>query len=148
MATHSSILSWRIPWTEEPGRLQSIASQRVGHDWSNLAHNAYYCQTLFIISVNIFTCLILTEILLESTIIIPILEMRRQRHKMVEWPAQDNSKLQVATLGLMKKIGSEHRKSGSRVHVLKYYIVFVFKEIAFSLNSNNEGHMMGSDINL
>ena len=37
MATHSSILAWRIPWTEEPGRLQPIASQRVGHDWSDLA---------------------------------------------------------------------------------------------------------------
>ena len=32
MATHSSILAWRIPWTEEPGRLQSLESQRVGHD--------------------------------------------------------------------------------------------------------------------
>ena len=32
MATHSSILAWRIPWTEEPGRLQSSGSQRVGHD--------------------------------------------------------------------------------------------------------------------
>ena len=32
MATHSSILAWRIPWTEEPGGLQSIASQRVRHD--------------------------------------------------------------------------------------------------------------------
>ena len=32
MATHSSILSWRIPWTEEPGRLQSTGTQRVGHD--------------------------------------------------------------------------------------------------------------------
>jgi len=32
MATHSSILSWRIPWTEEPGKLQSIGSQRVRHD--------------------------------------------------------------------------------------------------------------------
>ena len=31
-ATHSSILAWRIPWTEEPGRLQSIVSQRVRHD--------------------------------------------------------------------------------------------------------------------
>ena len=31
-ATHSSILAWRIPWTEEPGRLQSMGSQRVGHD--------------------------------------------------------------------------------------------------------------------
>ena len=32
MATHSSILAWRIPWREEPGRLQSIGSQRVRHD--------------------------------------------------------------------------------------------------------------------
>ena len=37
-ATHSSILTWRIPWTEEPGRLQSMGSQRVGHDW---ATNSY-----------------------------------------------------------------------------------------------------------
>ena len=32
MATHSSILAWKIPWTEEPGRLQSMGSKRVGHD--------------------------------------------------------------------------------------------------------------------
>ena len=32
MATHSSVLTWRIPWTEEPGRLQFTGSQRVGHD--------------------------------------------------------------------------------------------------------------------
>ena len=32
MATHSSILAWRIPWTEEPGALQSMGSQRVGHN--------------------------------------------------------------------------------------------------------------------
>ena len=32
MAIHSSILAWRIPWTEEPGRLQPMGSQRVGHD--------------------------------------------------------------------------------------------------------------------
>ena len=32
MATHSSMLAWKIPWTEESGRLQSIGSQRVGHD--------------------------------------------------------------------------------------------------------------------
>ena len=32
MATHSRILAWRIPWTEEPGGLQSMGSQRVGHD--------------------------------------------------------------------------------------------------------------------
>ena len=33
MATHSSILAWRISWTEEPGRLQSMGPQRVRHDW-------------------------------------------------------------------------------------------------------------------
>ena len=33
MATHSNILAWRIPWTEEPGRLQSMRSQRAGHNW-------------------------------------------------------------------------------------------------------------------
>ena len=33
MATHSSILAWEIPWTEELGRLQSMGSQRVRHDW-------------------------------------------------------------------------------------------------------------------
>ena len=32
MATHSSIVTWRIPWTEEPGGLQSTGSQRVGHN--------------------------------------------------------------------------------------------------------------------
>ena len=34
MATHSSILAWKIPWTEGPGGLQSMGSQRVGHDWA------------------------------------------------------------------------------------------------------------------
>ena len=38
MATHSSILAWRIPWTEEPGGLQSMGSQRVRHDCSDLVH--------------------------------------------------------------------------------------------------------------
>ena len=33
MATHSSMLAWRMSWTEEPGRLQSMGSQRVGHNW-------------------------------------------------------------------------------------------------------------------
>ena len=38
MATHSSILAWRIPWTEDPGRLQSMRSERVGHDWAISHH--------------------------------------------------------------------------------------------------------------
>ena len=38
MVTHSSILPWGIPWTEEPGGLQSVGSQRVGHNWATNAH--------------------------------------------------------------------------------------------------------------
>ena len=38
MATHSSLLAWRIPWTEEPGGLQAMGSQRVRHDGRDLAH--------------------------------------------------------------------------------------------------------------
>ena len=39
IASHSSIPAWRIPWTEEPGRLQSMGSQTVGHDWRSLAQH-------------------------------------------------------------------------------------------------------------
>ena len=38
MVTHSSILAWRIPWTEEPGGLQFMGSQRVGHGWATKTH--------------------------------------------------------------------------------------------------------------
>ena len=43
MATHCSTIAWKIPWTEEPGRLQSMGSQRVGHDWAtSLSLNPKY----------------------------------------------------------------------------------------------------------
>ena len=45
-STHSSILAWRVPWTEEPGGLQSMGSQRVGHDCSNLARHTHPMDTL------------------------------------------------------------------------------------------------------
>ena len=45
METHSSTLTWKIPWTEEPGRLQSMGSQRVGHDWATWLHFSF--QSLF-----------------------------------------------------------------------------------------------------
>ena len=41
MAAHSSILAWRVPWTEEPGGLQSMGSQRVGHDWATNTFERY-----------------------------------------------------------------------------------------------------------
>ena len=45
MATHSSTLAWKIPWTEEPGRLQSMGSQRVRHDWETSLHFTYQANT-------------------------------------------------------------------------------------------------------
>ena len=44
MATHSSIPAWRIPGTEDPGRLQSMGSQRVGHDWATSLHFTSICN--------------------------------------------------------------------------------------------------------
>ena len=51
MATHPSILAWRIPWTEEPGRLQSKGLQGVGHNWATSTLGEYYycfhCNRVF-----------------------------------------------------------------------------------------------------
>ena len=38
MAIHSRTIAWKIPWREEPGRLQSMGSQRVGHNWATSLH--------------------------------------------------------------------------------------------------------------
>ena len=59
-ATHSSILAWRISWTKEPFGLQSIESQRVRHDWSNLA-----CKRTLVCSLlTLHTCISQTHALL------------------------------------------------------------------------------------
>ena len=51
VATHSSILAWRIPWIEEPGGLQSITSQRIRHVWSNLA-----CTDSALVVAQLLSC--------------------------------------------------------------------------------------------
>ena len=55
MATHSSIHAWRIPWTEEPGGLQSMGSQRVRHNWMTNTLNSWFYNVVFI-CVNHFVC--------------------------------------------------------------------------------------------
>ena len=50
MATHSSILAWRIPWTEEPGGLQSMGSQRVRHSWATFFLRNYHLSIFNTIS--------------------------------------------------------------------------------------------------
>ena len=64
MATHSSVLAWRIPGTGQPGGLPSLGSHRVGHNWSDLADLAavvilhYYLNSLMTYAVeHLFTCL-------------------------------------------------------------------------------------------
>ena len=55
MATHSSILAWKIPWTEEPGRLQSMGLQRVGHDLTS--YRAYQGPRTLLIALQILNFL-------------------------------------------------------------------------------------------
>ena len=55
--THSKVLAWRIPWTEDPGRLQSIGPQRVRHNWSDLA-----CTDQELVIWQCWTCSYLASI--------------------------------------------------------------------------------------
>ena len=58
MATHSSILAWRIPWTEEPHRLQTMGSQRVRHDWATTL------TLIIVIILTVLTAQPATEVLI------------------------------------------------------------------------------------
>ena len=51
MAIHSSTIAWKIPWTEELGRLQSMGSQRVGHDWATSLslHRWWECKVVHVV---------------------------------------------------------------------------------------------------
>ena len=66
MATHSNILAWRIPWTEDPGGLQSTGSQRVVHDWqtnvlSSYNHFLNYFGFIFV-GLFLFLCFLPREV--------------------------------------------------------------------------------------
>ena len=52
MATHSSILAWKIPWPEEPGGLQSKGLQRIGHNWVTWAHIIYNLRFISLFHTN------------------------------------------------------------------------------------------------
>ena len=70
MATHSSILAWRIPWTEEPGGLQSMGSQRIGHDLPT--EKEQHAYTLKVVSSVTQSCLILCDPMNRSTPGLPV----------------------------------------------------------------------------
>ena len=75
MATQSSILAWEIPWTQKLGRLQSMGSQRVGHDWVIKEEKNYvplnnpnhYSHTLFLFYLGARVCFDSTWLNLENT---------------------------------------------------------------------------------
>ena len=73
MATHSSTLAWRIPWREEPSRLQSMGSQRVGHDW---ATNYYYYS---ISATRVVSSAYLRLLIFLPAILIPAVLLPSQR---------------------------------------------------------------------
>ena len=56
MANHRSILAWKIPWTEESGRLQSMGSLRVGHNWTNTKTPPYLPLTTWEVSLTLHFC--------------------------------------------------------------------------------------------
>ena len=75
MPTHSSIFAWRTPWTEEPGGLQSIGSQKVGHDWSDLAHvhmqlqfYKHYSSLSYLLFLLLFTPALFTSLIFVSLV--------------------------------------------------------------------------------
>ena len=89
MATHSSILAWRIPWTEEPGRLQSTGSQRVGR----LSNFTFIFGRIKIVmsgghlelidAMNILVSIISTS--LEKTLMLGKIESRRRGRQRMRW---------------------------------------------------------------
>ena len=74
MATHSSILAWRIPWTGEPGGLQSMGWQRVRHDWKHLAcipvSCNYFDESLWVVtSQKLFKGILILPIFLNNSLV-------------------------------------------------------------------------------
>ena len=83
MATHSSILAWRIPWMEEPGGLQSTGSQRVGHKWAtSLSLSIVYLCLLW--SYSVYKCLLSTYCIPGSTLVPFSLQMFPE-HLLYTW---------------------------------------------------------------
>ena len=54
MATHSSVLAWRIPWTEEPGELQSMGSERVLYNWATNTHTYTHIRIYIYIQIYVY----------------------------------------------------------------------------------------------
>ena len=87
MVTHSSILAWRIPWTEEPGRLQSTGWQRVGHDRATSLHFTSYTYMLCLVVQSCPTLWNPWTVAHKSP-----LSIRFPRKRMLNWVAMPSSR--------------------------------------------------------
>ena len=88
-ATHPSILAWRIPWTEKPGRLQSLGLQRVRYDWETFTHTHFLWNIHLIHFILHVMCLDVTKCSmthLNGKIIFPFLHISFQCFVIVNIP--------------------------------------------------------------
>ena len=69
MGTHSNILAWRIPWTEKPGRPQSMGSQKVKHDYATNTHIHTHRHTLLIQMILTFLKKITKDLLFSESLL-------------------------------------------------------------------------------
>ena len=95
MAIHSIVLAWRIPWTEEPGRLQHIGSHRVGHEWSdftlthlNLSRNSW-SNSKFSLGVQNEAGHRLREFCQENTLVIANTLFQQHKRRLYTWTSPD-----------------------------------------------------------
>ena len=102
MATHSSILAWRIPWTEEPGGLQPMGSQRVGHDWATSLTYLEFNKYLLIITALIF----LPSVLFFSTFILKV-QRRQWQHTPVLLPGNSHGRRSLVGCSPWGRWGSD-----------------------------------------
>ena len=107
MATHSSTLAWKIPWTEEPGRLQSLGLQRVGHDWATsllvcFIHRCTYMSIL----ISQFIPLPLSTSGIHTYFLCLCLSMCWRRLLRVPWTARKSNQ------SILKEISPEYSLEG------------------------------------
>ena len=130
MVTYSSILSWGIPWTEEPGRLQSMGSQSVGHNWATNTHNI--CEVK--VAQSYLTLCNPMDCSLSASYVLGILQAR-----ILEWIAMPSSR------------GSSQPRDGIRVSCIAggFFTVWDTREVVIIIiysgeKARNLGHVQKS----
>ena len=88
MATHSSMLAWRIPWTEKPERLQHVGSQRVRHDWMT---NTILYNNASKISSSLPVFLVVNSLCLKANIILLLLKWKSRHGKLIFEASNEHS---------------------------------------------------------